>query len=301
MQTTSKSKRKRNAPKWLAPAGIGLGLIGIGLVSRRASAKSSKSSEGTIDNSSSNTETIPERPPAPPAEPDIVFPVFEGQDGAFMLQELLKAAGPDGEWRRFFLATARGESAFTSNVVLGNPALYPKGSKPSPQTDRLGASEANGARMAYDRAVSQNRLAGCPWPSSAYSWGSGGWLAMLPANAWYAYKDTSLKCRHPWYLLHPVDHVVTAIEFARRLTGWSAFKAEPTWLTLRVGWGNPSAMDDPQARERVALKFGDQLQALGLAKAWMYEKVTVLPTTDIDTTWDQLMRQFDLEPGRKGA
>lgn len=105
MQTTSKPKRKRNVPKWLAPAGIGLGLVGIGLASRRASAKSSKSSEGTIDNSSSNTETIPERSPAPPAEPDIVFPVYEGQDGAFMLQELLKApvlmaSGGGSFWRR---------------------------------------------------------------------------------------------------------------------------------------------------------------------------------------------------------
>jgi hypothetical protein len=300
MQTPNHKTKKRNVPKWLAPVGIGLGVFGISMAAGRAAAKGKKSSEGTNANDGSSTEPIPASP-AEPAAPDIVFPVFEGQDGAFMLQELLAAAGADAEWRRFFLATARGESAFTSNVVLGNPALYPKGSKPSALTDTLGPSEASGARVAYQRAIANNRLAGCPWPSSAYSWGSGGWLSMLPANAWYAYEGTSLKCRHPWYLLHPVDHVIVAMEFARRLMGWSAFKADPTWLTLRVGWGNPSAMDEPQARERTTSKFGEHLEALGLSKAWMNGKVTSLPRFDIDATWDRLMGQFDLEPGRKGA
>lgn len=301
---SNSTKRKNKSKGWVAPTLIGLvALTGIGLFARKASAKPAPPppkgtdpiipapSDATDSSNSSNTA----------GNEDIRFPVFEGQDGAFMLQELLQASGVDRQWLRFFLATARGESGFTSNMVLGDRSLYPTGSKPSKLTDTLGPGEANGARKAYDRAFDKGRLEGCPWSAGAYSWGSGGWLAMLPANAWYAYKDTSLRCRHPWYLLHPVDHVVVGIDFARRLMGWSAFKANPTWLTLRVGWGNPSAMDDPKAHERVAKKFGDQLRALGLAPEWMNERVTALPKHDIEELWDTLMRTFDLEPGKRGA
>ena len=268
--------KQRAMPKWLAPAVLGVGLLGVGLASRRASAKSAVGA-------------------------DIRFPVFSGDDGAAMLQAMSKTAGADIEWQRFLLATARGESGFTSNVVLGNPSLYPRGSTPSAMTEELGPSEANAARLAYERAINVGRLHGCPWPASAYVWGSGGWLGMLPANAWMAYQTTSLQCRHPWYLLHPGDHVVTGLEFGRRLTGWSTFKAAPTWLTLRVGWGNPSAMGDPKARERIAAKFGKHLDALGLNAKWMNGKVTSLPRIDVEQTWGVLMRTFDFEPGRKGA
>ena len=122
---------------------------------------------------------------------------------------------------------------------------------------------------------------------------------MLPANAWHAYTGTSLRCRHPWYLLHPVDQIVTAIEFARRLKGWSAFKKDPTWLTLRAGWGNPSLMDDPQYRETTARKFGDQLEKLGIPYAFMKQKVTALPSADVEDRWETLMKQFGFEPGSK--
>lgn len=289
----AKNQKRKPAPRWLGPVVAGGTLLGVGLLARRAKAKPSSNAPQSSD--------TPAPIPAVPQAPDIRFPVYEGQDGAFMLQELLKGAGVDGDWRRFFLATARGESGFTSNVVLGDPALYPSGSTPSPLTAQLGMSEAGGARQAYERAMTNGRMEVCTWPASAYCWGSGGWLGMLPANAWYAYEHTGLQCRHPWYLLHPVDHVVTAIEFARRLTGWSSFKAMPTWLTLRVGWGNPSAMDDPKARERVATKFGTHLQALGLSKEWMNQKVSALPRLDVEQTWGALMRQFDLEPGSKGT
>lgn len=288
------NKSKKNFKKrssWVGPVLAGTaGLIGVGLLSRRASAKPATPSP-----------TPSGEPKSQPSTDDIRFPVFEDREGASLLEDLLEATGLDGQWRRFFLSTARGESGFTSNIVLGDPKLYPHGSKPSSLTDTLGPGEAKGARTAYDRAVEQKRFDGCPWPASAYTWGSGGWLGMLPANAWYAYLGTSLRCRHPWYLLHPVDHVVTAIEFARRLMGWKTFTANPNWLRLRVGWGNPSAMDDVQVREAVAKKFGVQLEALGVDKAFMLEKVTPLPKRNVEDTWDTLMRQFDLEPGKRGA
>ena len=295
-KTTKTKKTGASAPAWLAPTALGLGtLVGVGLLSRRASAKSSSSSSDTA---------VPDTNPAPTSpQADLVvkFPVYEGQDGAFMLQEILKFTGADLDWRRFFLGIARGESGFNSNMALGDRRLYPHGSQPSKYTDSHGTGEAAGARKAYKRAIDRGWLRGCPWSADAYSWGSGGWLAMLPANAWYAYRSTGLVCRHPWYLLHPADHVVVGVDFARRLMNWSAFKADPTWLTLRVGWGNPSAMDEPQARERVAQKFGDQLRGLGVSTDWMHQEVTGLPDHDIERVWDQVMREFSFDPGRKGA
>lgn len=298
----------------MAPV-LGLGaVLGIGLFARKASAKTPASpadpqqSDPQPSDPSSDQQQTPKTTPKPkptpqpqPPTPDVRFPVYEGKDGAFMLQELLKTAGVDQNWQRFFLSIASGESGFTSNMVLGDPKLYPTRGKPSKQTATLGPAEAAGARKAYDRAEENRRLDGCPWPADAYSWGSGGWLAMLPANAWYAYMGTSLRCRHPWYLLHPADHVVVGIDFARRLMDWKAFVAEPTWLTLRVGWGNPSAMDEPDARERIAKKFSGQLQTLGVAPAWMYQEVTPLPKRDIEGTWETLMKTFGFVQGKRGA
>ncbi|HLT38268.1 MAG TPA: hypothetical protein VK034_18410, partial [Enhygromyxa sp.] len=203
---SGKTARKKNdgAPGWVAPAAVGGGLLilGIGLVSRRASAKGEAPAK---DNGSSDPKSDPSSDPnsnnnnngdrgadgtqpsdRPTNDGDITFPVYSGQEGANKLEEVCKAAGLDNDWTRFFLATARGESAFTSNVVLGDPT-HPTGSKPSPETDKLGVGEASGARTAYNRGVSEGRYSGCPWPASAYTWGSGGWLQMLPANAWHAY------------------------------------------------------------------------------------------------------------------
>lgn len=230
----------------------------------------------------------------------IVFPVYSSNEGAAMLEDLTAAEGLDDDWVRWFLAVARGESRFTSNVVLGARALYPVGSVPSPLTDTLGPREAAGAVTAYERARSQGRL-DCPWGKDAYTWGSGGWLGQIPANAWAAYKGTQLACRHPWYLLHPVDQVITAIEYLRRLSGWSAYKADPTLLTARVGWGNPSAMDSPAHRERVATEFAADLDAIGLPADFASRPAPAFPPKrDVYERWGALMRRFDFDPGAIG-
>ena len=293
---------------WLLPALLGTAtVVGVGLASRKASAK-----PGTSTPPLTPTPPTPTPIPTPAELPpnlspvdngpfEVRFPVYQGQDGAFMLEQLLGAAQLDKQWKRLFKAIGRGESGFDSNVVLGDPRLYPAGSQASKLTDKLGPGEARGARKAYERGFEQGRYEGCPWDGDAFSWGSGGWFGMLPANAWYAYLTTGLRCRHPHYLLHPVDQLVVGVDFARRLMRWSAFKNNPRWLTLRVGWGNPSAMDDPQAHERVGLKFSKHLQAEGVDPAWMNEEVTPLVAHDIEALWERLMTSFDLEPGRKGA
>lgn len=307
----ARRRKKGDTPGWVAPAAIGGGLLAVGLAlfSRKAKAAPGDLPERSMTDRSktSDDSRVPESSPEdsseqdPTPDHDIVFPIYSGDEGRKKLWDIADAAGLDDDWIRFFLLTASGESAFTSNVVLGDRSLYPTGSKPSPQTDALGVGEAAGARRAYDRGLEEGRYINCTWPKSAYCWGSGGWLQMLPANAWAAYDKTGLRCRHPWYLLHPVDHVVTAIEFARRLTTWSAFKDNPTWLTLRVGWGNPSAMDEPSAHQTMAKKLAKHRQSLGILESWLGKKVTTLPHDDVEQRWESLMNRFEYDPDKKGV
>jgi len=228
----------------------------------------------------------------------ISFPVFSGEQGLNSIAHLCKMSGLDDDWTSFFLATAAGESRFTSNVVLGNPKKYPKGSKPSPVTKSYGAGEAAAALRAYNRAKEAGRLSGCRWPASAYTFGSGGWFAMIPANAWAGYEGTALKCRHPWYMLHPVDQIITGTELARRLMGWASFKSKPNWLQLRTGWSNPSGMSSQESYDRMEGRFPKYLNELNIPSSWMYKNVTSLPSKNVELAWKSLMGKSGLPPGK---
>jgi hypothetical protein len=232
---------------------------------------------------------------------EIVFPVFTKSEGAAQIANLGGAAGLDSDWIKFFQATANNESGFTSNVVLGDPNHYPVGSKASGATSSIGPGEAAASRTAYARAAEQGRFTGCPWPKSFYTYGSGGWFGMIVSNAWAAYDDTSLRCRHPWYMLHPVDQIVTAIEIARRLKGWKTFKAQPTWLNLRVGWASPSGMNKSSVVATQRSRFSEDVQAVGLPVSWMDKKVTALPGKNVEGLWEHLMSYSGMPPGHKGA
>lgn len=239
----------------------------------------------------------------PPAGgPEFDLPVFQGTAGAQELKRLAGLAGLHPDWILFLTATAFGESRFTSNVVLGDPALLPAGAVPSSNNDTHGAAEARASVIAYERAAAQGRFDGCPWPATAYTYGSGGWLGMIPANAWAAYAGTPLSCRHPWLMLHPVDQVFCAIEMLRRLSGWSAWQANPTMLTARVAWGAPDKMADPSARERMIGKFGDALEQVGLPRDWWQTNTPSLPAKgDVYDRWQSLMQASRLQPGPIGA
>lgn len=232
---------------------------------------------------------------------EIVFPVFTKSQGAAQIANLGSAAGLDSDWVKFFQATANNESGFTSNVVLGDPNHYPIGSKASGATASVGPGEAAASRTAYKRAEEQGRFTGCPWPKTMYTYGAGGWFGMMVSNAWAAYDDTSLRCRHPWYMLHPVDQIVTAIEIARRLKGWSSFKAQPTWLNLRVGWASPSGMNKPSVLAEQRRRFSEDVQVVGLPVSWMDQKVTQLPSKNVVGLWEHLMSFSGMPPGHKGA
>ena len=211
-----------------------------------------------------------------------------GQDE---LRFLAQQAGLDDEWIIYFEATAAGESGFNNLAAHGDPSLMPPWAGPV----RDGASEAKAARIAYDRNA--KKYAGCAAPvrpmdspltytseaarANRYSFGSGGWFAELPANFVAAFKDTKYHCIDPWSVFDPAASLVMAIEYSRRVMRRTSFKANPTWVNLRVGHANPSAMNDPEALNRQRFgknKFGDRLEQIGQPSSFMDRPVTPLPS-----------------------
>lgn len=130
----------------------------------------------------------------------------------------------DETQRDFLVLVARGESGFSSAA----------------KNDSTG--EAKAAGVAYDRHA--DLFGTCPYPRSAWSFGSGGWFGMLPANGAYHLRET-FPCLDPIYVFDPAMSIVAAIAFARALQGWDAFQANPTVAALRAGWGNPGWMASP--------------------------------------------------------
>lgn len=194
------------------------------------------------------------------------------QFGQDELRYYLRERGLDENWVTFFEATAAGESGFNNLVGLGDPG----GNVPGAVRINKSSGEATAAQAAFDR---NDYLHGCPWPASAYVFGSGGWFGQLPANALRAYKGTEHECLHPWYVFDPVFSIDMAVAQAKRLMGWDNFKSAPNWLNLRVGWGAPGEMDDDDAMYRMAEgdnKFGDRLDQIGEDRDFMFEQITPL-------------------------
>lgn len=183
---------------------------------------------------------------------------------------LLDTARTPDDWRIFFDATAHGESRWNSDVGLGDAALAPAWARMN-----TSQSEARASCVAYDRQRDRGRLAGSGYARSRYCFGSGGFFAMLPANAIAgAFRGSALERLDPYAVFDPRIAVVMAVDYARRLLGWSAFKQNPTWLTLRVGWSNPSLMADPAFRAKVRQRFTKSLRAIGVSPSWMDRRVT---------------------------
>jgi len=202
--------------------------------------------------------------------------------------------GLSENWIRFLEATAKNESNFNNLASRGDPKLQP-GWASSMNKD---LSDAGDARRQYDDAR-KTWLKGCGWSAGRYGFGSGGWFAHYPVYAVRAFKGTELACLDPWAIFDPEASVVMALAHLRRTMNRDAFQADPTWVNLRIGWGNPSKMGDPDVIEKSLTqpkKFADRLAQLGYDPSMAELRVDPLPNLP---EWDELLRQ--LKGGSIGA
>lgn len=219
---------------------------------------------------------------------DMPEPMSGGQAD---LRYLAEWAGLDAEWIAFLEEAAMRESGFNNLRGLGVPSMFPDWAIPSDASTKVQQNEADAATIGYDR---NENLAQCDWPRSRYTFGSGGWFGFLPSTGVAVFRGTRYECIDPWMLFDPATSLVMAMGYGRGLQRWDNFKGKPTWLNLRVGWGNPSNMGEPAAMADVEQKFGDRLEELGYPRSFMYNEVTPLPSDIqdpaglLDALWEVL-------------
>lgn len=179
------------------------------------------------------------------------------------VRQLAAMAGAPEIWQHFFAFTAFGESRMTTNVGLGIKLAAPPWVK-------MNASEKEAAAAAKSYKNNAKWLAGCA-PAVQYGFGSGGLFALLPAAAIAAFKtDPVYRCVHPWSIFDPGPAMVYAAWFARRLQGWSNWTG--TVASMRIGWGNPSAMGKTLSAKGRA-KFTEHASSVGLPASFLDEQL----------------------------
>ena len=177
--------------------------------------------------------------------------------GKNTLAQLLARTSLDETQRNFLILTAYGESRWSSGAA--NKSI----------------TEAAASGRAYDRHADYF-AANCPEPRSGYVWGSGGWFGLLPPNPLWILRASGLKCWPGAYVFDPVASIVAAIAFARQLQGWTGFKANPTVLNLRIGWGRPTAMSEPHDPAKVA-KFREHARKAGFDELFLLRPIKRFP------------------------
>lgn len=196
------------------------------------------------------------------------------------MRAIMEAAALPEDWQIFLAAVAWGESRWNSDVALGpndHPGR-PPWCRPSRASESLQHTEAAAARELYES--NRSRFAGSPWPAERYTFGSGGYLGLLPPvgiiNGFYATPEWIPQI-DPWDVCDPVVSVVMGVGLARGLSRWDAFrKGGGTWLVLRVGWGRPGSMSSASKQQAMRAKFGEALDALGVSRSFMDRKVSSL-------------------------
>lgn len=182
----------------------------------------------------------------------------------------------DDVQRKFLILVARGESGWNPLVGLGDPSLFPPGTKPNTKASaKAQEGEARAARVAYDRHAAYFEACDAG-DRAAYSFGSGGWFGMLPANGLWQLRDTPLACWPPRAVFEPVRALVMGLAFARGLQGWDGFKANPTVGNLRAGWGLPTSMGTDIAADRLA-KYRRHARESGLPESFIDEPIARYP------------------------
>lgn len=203
------------------------------------------------------------------------------------LRYYLTQAGLAPEWVIFFEAVAANESGFNNLRGLGRPSMFPAWASPNVKAStRVQEREREAALIAYTRNA--GLYSRCEFSADEYSFGSGGWFGMLPANGLIAFRGTSLECINPAYVFSPGASVVMAIEMARRLMGWKRWKKVPTFGNLRVGWGNPASMGKPKSLSRMRAKLSERYLQIGADPSLIGSKPPPLPSRNPVGMFDRL-------------
>ncbi len=182
----------------------------------------------------------------------------KGASRVAAVRGLAAEVGLPDAWGDFFALVARRESKGFENAVNDS------------------ASEAEAAATAFER--NRARYAGCGYPDGAYTFGSGGWFGILPANG-LAQLGEGFACLDPASVFEPRVAMAMAVGFARGLMGWKKFQRVPTWLNLRAMWGWPAKGGDPQRLVAVRRKFTQDAADVGLPASWLDQQPPPLPMT----------------------
>lgn len=172
------------------------------------------------------------------------------------LRELLRVCSEMGvsrDWALFLAVVAHHESRWNRLVGRGILAGAPTGVKIN-----ISEGEAVAAKRAFDRNADLFR--DCNHSSARYTFGSGGWFGILPANGLFAFKGTRFQCMNPWAVFEPRESIAMAIGMIQRLMRYDGFKADPTWKNLNRGFAAPSYMGNP--REGTDDRFEEALAAV---------------------------------------
>ncbi|MCH9681289.1 MAG: hypothetical protein K0V04_07645 [Deltaproteobacteria bacterium] len=185
------------------------------------------------------------------------LPNADGKARVAAVRGLAAEAGLSDAWGDFFALVAWRESK-------GNPSAV---------NDSI--SEAEAAATAFGR--NQHRYAGCGHSDGDYTFGSGGWFGILPANG-LAQLDEAFMCLPPASVFEPRVAMAMAVGFARGLMGWDGYQRVPTWLNLRAMWGKPGKGGDPERLAAVRDKFTQDAAEVGLPASWLDQRPPPLST-----------------------
>lgn len=222
------------------------------------------------------------------ARPDIASATHP--KGAINVRALAARAGAPAIWQDFFEFTAFGESGLRTAVGLGSSAGAPPWAEMHTSKGEVAASVKG-----YNN--NEAWLKPC-WPKGAYTFGSGGLFALLPSSALSALKGTPYACAHPWSIFDPSAAMIYAAGYAHRIQGWSNYQS--TVLSMRVGWGNPSAMGKTPDPKKVA-KWGDHCEAVGLSRSFLDETLPAWTPPPADELWSTMGVDNGWLPGQKAS
>ena len=194
----------------------------------------------------------------------------------------LAARGNLTEEQTDFLAfVAYGESGLKSNVGLGDPSMFPEGTKPNTRASKgLQEGEARAARRAFENAGwLQECVINAGVDPASYQFGSGGYFAFIPTYAVAQFRGSTLECSDGFSVFDPAFAIAAAYGFARGLTQRSGYLG--TYGSLRSGWGFPAKIGDLERINRKSPKWRRHLAAVGLPESRLIANAPSFPPRDL--------------------